>query len=704
MATVDEQLTQRNQQAQQNYNANVQKAQATSAQNLADTNALLNEQQSQEKKNWEKMKTWSAEGLAADNAASQQQLSDRMAYNDATHQQRVADTNAITQQRLDAARQQYDADTAGALAYRDQQNQQSAERRTAEDAAAREENAKKLAEYQAALNAANTGTQNFYNQQKAEYLAAMNDANARAQATYDQRNAEAQRLYNERSAESQGKINDMYDLYLAAQNQQYKAALDRGIAAQEEARAGVAKSYQTAANDLSVQAERNKRNQNMQAMANGLNTGTNSQQQLALNQAYMKNYGNLRGEEAAQNAGIDRAIANLKVDYENNIAQALADNNFQRAGALLEDYKSQVAWLDNQRMNNQNRLDTVMDANQNRFDTYNLNGLNYMYDQLARNQNRYDTQTLNAENRLNSQLDYNRQVTDTDRMNAESRYAQQMDTAANRRDTGLQNAQSYGDTMNLNELNRYDTTRANDQAAYDAQMQTNRDRADKKWYAGFETFQNSIDNYYNNQLAALQNSQNQNYDAQTRLLAQLYDAQQNNRNWAATQNRINVEQAREDAQRAEAYAREDKQYADKQALIKAETLAGFGDFSGYAALYGQGTADLMRQMWISQNPQMAWQAGLISDATYQKWLNGPAVAESGGGGGGYYGGGGSSNGTTFEAPSTGKANTQAVNHDTSAHWTTVNDRNTTKAASSGAAKAGGTTVNKNGFSGLSGKF
>ena len=54
----------------------------------------------------------------------------------------------------------------------------------------------------------------------------------------------------------------------------------------------------------------------------------------------------------------------------------------------------------------------------------------------------------------------------------------------------------------------------------------------------------------------------------------------------------------------------------------------------------------MKQMWINQNSQMAWQAGLIDDATYLRWLTGPGAAEAGGGGGGGYGGGGGSSSTS----------------------------------------------------------
>jgi len=157
-----------------------------------------------------------------------------------------------------------------------------------------------------------------------------------------------QDAFTKRQQESEGRINTMFDNQLNAQKQQLQTSLDQGIAAQEEARANIAPTYQTARNDLAVQYERNKRNLNEQALARGLNTGTASQQQLSLNQGFQKGYAKLGAEENAQNAGIERQIANLKTNYQNQVAQALADNDYKRAAALMDNYNNQQTWQDNQ--------------------------------------------------------------------------------------------------------------------------------------------------------------------------------------------------------------------------------------------------------------------------------------------------------------------------------------------------------------------
>lgn len=58
------------------------------------------------------------------------------------------------------------------------------------------------------------------------------------------------------------------------------------------------------------------------------------------------------------------------------------------------------------------------------------------------------------------------------------------------------------------------------------------------------------------------------------------------------------------------------QEARKQSESEAAAKAKYGDFSGYAALYGSETADNMKNYWISSNPKAAYNMGLISASRY----------------------------------------------------------------------------------------
>lgn len=59
-----------------------------------------------------------------------------------------------------------------------------------------------------------------------------------------------------------------------------------------------------------------------------------------------------------------------------------------------------------------------------------------------------------------------------------------------------------------------------------------------------------------------------------------------------------------------------RQYA--RDMNEAQILAGFGDFSGYADLYGQEQADNMQLIWQAQNPGLAYNTGRISAEEYKR--------------------------------------------------------------------------------------
>ena len=52
-------------------------------------------------------------------------------------------------------------------------------------------------------------------------------------------------------------------------------------------------------------------------------------------------------------------------------------------------------------------------------------------------------------------------------------------------------------------------------------------------------------------------------------------------------------------------------------LNTAKNLAAYGDFSGYAGLYGQETAASMAALWKAQNPELAYNTGRMSTEEYK---------------------------------------------------------------------------------------
>lgn len=135
-------------------------------------------------------------------------------------------------------------------------------------------------------------------------------------------------------------INEMYDAQRRAREEELKAAYEKSRSEYQAARDKIAPEYQKQANDLSVQYERNRQNFNNQAAATGINSGTASQAALARGGEYQRDFGNLRTAEANATAEADRQMANLTAEYQANIRAALADNDYKKAQALLDEYNN----------------------------------------------------------------------------------------------------------------------------------------------------------------------------------------------------------------------------------------------------------------------------------------------------------------------------------------------------------------------------
>lgn len=148
---------------------------------------------------------------------------------------------------------------------------------------------------------------------------------------------EEYKKYNDRGSAQQ--INSMYDAQKQSQLNQLESAYNQNKAEAEAARDKLPGEYQARANDLAAQYERNRRNFNMQAASSGINTGTASQAALAQNSEFQRDLGNIRTAEADAIADADRGILNLTTQYQGDVASAMANNDYERAAALLGDYQ-----------------------------------------------------------------------------------------------------------------------------------------------------------------------------------------------------------------------------------------------------------------------------------------------------------------------------------------------------------------------------
>lgn len=146
-------------------------------------------------------------------------------------------------------------------------------------------------------------------------------------------------------ADNTNSINQMYDAAQQSKLTGLESAYTQNLSDAQAQKDAIDRNYNRAANDLAVQYERNRANQNLQAQMNGLNVGTGSQMGLALGSEYNRDFGNLRGQQAQAQVEQDRQIANIEAQYRLQVQQAIADNDLARAAALVDEANNRVNQL-----------------------------------------------------------------------------------------------------------------------------------------------------------------------------------------------------------------------------------------------------------------------------------------------------------------------------------------------------------------------
>lgn len=135
-------------------------------------------------------------------------------------------------------------------------------------------------------------------------------------------------------------IKQMYDAQRAQREAELKNAYEQSMSGYQETYDKISPAYQQKANDLAVQYERQRHNFFNEAAASGINTGTSAQESLARGGEYQRDFGALRTSEAEQQAAVERQMADRKAQYQSDVAAALAQNDYQKAGALLDEYNN----------------------------------------------------------------------------------------------------------------------------------------------------------------------------------------------------------------------------------------------------------------------------------------------------------------------------------------------------------------------------
>lgn len=132
-------------------------------------------------------------------------------------------------------------------------------------------------------------------------------------------------------------INTLYKLNQEAEEQALKSAYEKNTAALDYEASKIPQTYNTSANQAAANAAIQRANFNESANATGVNTGAGSQANLSMNNAAAANVNAIRMEQAKAVADIENQRAQLTLEYQNAIKDAIAQNNVNRAKALYEE-------------------------------------------------------------------------------------------------------------------------------------------------------------------------------------------------------------------------------------------------------------------------------------------------------------------------------------------------------------------------------
>lgn len=137
-------------------------------------------------------------------------------------------------------------------------------------------------------------------------------------------------------------VQSVYDAQKAATLAALQSAYDKSRLDLEQYQAKLPGIYQQQANALAAQAEKDRQSFNEMSAQSGLNAGSGSQAALAMQNQMQNNLGQIRTAEANAMTEANAKLSSLYTSYQNSIAEAIAKNEYERAAALLAEYKQQA--------------------------------------------------------------------------------------------------------------------------------------------------------------------------------------------------------------------------------------------------------------------------------------------------------------------------------------------------------------------------
>ena len=238
----------------------------------------------------------------------------------------------------------------------------------------------------AATNTAAAATNKSYNYDSTQPVRSQMSGTYTPTGIYDPNNLAA---YNQQQEQ---RLRELYEQAGKNTEAALKTAYDQNMSDLQAVRDKLDPQYQQSMNELGAEYERQRRNNNIQAQANGINTGAGSQMQLAQSNAYQAGQAQM---QRAKNDAINDAqkrISDLQIKYQNDIAQAAANNDYQLAAALYQEYQQQYQrQMQVENTNFQRTMDMEAQAYQRAYNEENRD-YNRQWSQDERDYNRQQTQ------------------------------------------------------------------------------------------------------------------------------------------------------------------------------------------------------------------------------------------------------------------------------------------------------------------------
>ena len=152
--------------------------------------------------------------------------------------------------------------------------------------------------------------------------------------------------YEANRAQSQGNVNSIYDNALNTQKSSLQNAYNQAMQVQNQAANDTQNLYAGANQGLARQAAQTQQSMDRFADVRNLNRQPGSQQALSMGLAARNAASAMAARQNQAMAEAERQKALATTNYNNMVQQALADNDYRRAAALLDDYNNQNARLE----------------------------------------------------------------------------------------------------------------------------------------------------------------------------------------------------------------------------------------------------------------------------------------------------------------------------------------------------------------------